>query len=36
MLAKAGQTAKAEERLKEAIEKGLSEREVSWLRRELT
>ena len=35
MLAKAGQTAKAEERLKEAIDKGLSEREVSWLRREL-
>ena len=36
MLASAGQVAKAEDRLKEAIEKGLSEQEVSRLRRELT
>ena len=36
MLAGAGQVAKAEERLKEAIEKGLSEQEVNRLGRELT
>ena len=36
MLAKAGQTAKADERLKEATEKGLSDREIGRLRRELT
>ena len=36
ILAGAGQVAKAEDRLKEAIEKGLSEREVFRLRRELT
>ena len=35
MLARAGQRAKAEERLGEAIEKGLSEREITRLRREL-
>ena len=36
MLANAGQLAKAEERLKEAIEKGLSEREIARLRRQLS
>ena len=36
MLAKAGQTAKADERLKEATKKGLSDREIGRLRRELT
>ena len=36
MLASAGQLAKAEERLNEAIEKGLSEREIARLRRKLT
>ena len=35
MLAYAGQLAKAEERLNEAIEKGLSEREITRLRRQL-
>ena len=35
VLANAGQTAKAEERLEEATKKGLSEREVARLRREL-
>ena len=35
MLASSGQLAKAEERLNEAIEKGLSEREITRLRREL-
>ena len=36
MLANAGQLAKAEERLEEAIEKGLSEREIARLRRQLS
>ena len=36
MLSNAGQLAKAEERLKEAIEKGLSEQEISRLRRQLS
>ena len=35
MLANAGQMAKAEERLKEATERGLTEREIAWLVRDL-